>query len=657
MVGSERRSHGRRIGHADPCHPPPLSTHHSALTRPTFPWRGFVLGLLLIPANAYFIMDGLMSGQTRPTTVSLFVNVVFSLFVVCLTNMAVARIAPRFALRSGDLALLYVMLSIGGAMSSLDFMQPLVSIIAHPFWFASPENKWKSLFLGVIARPIAVKDLKVLEGFHGGHSSFYQDYVLEAWLAPCVAWGAFIVVLSFAMLCVNAVVRKDWVEHAKLSFPIIQLPLEMTDDRFRLFRSKLMWGGFAVGSVFDFINGIHARYPAFPGLGGQFFDLSTVVRNPPWNAIAWTPIGLFPFALGLGFFIPLDLSFSCWFFYLFWKAERVLSTAAGYGQTPRFPLVEEQCFAGFVAFCLSTLWLSRGHLRSVWGRVLGRTALGDAEEALGYRVAVLGFAAALLALTVFSLWIGMSWWAATVFLVLYMMVSTAVSRLRAELGSPVHDLHLSAPHLMMVNALGSKALGVRNLTAFSFYQFFNRAYRGHEMPHQLEGMKLCGQTGVHLRHVSLAIMVAVALGAAAGFWGLLDVSYRYAARSGYGVESFGRLQTWLTQPTGPDLKVFTAMGVGFAQTVALMAMRYRFARWPLHPAGLIVSGSWSMNLFWVSLFFAWAIKSCLFRYAGIQSYRKAMPFFMGLILGEYTMGTLWSLYGIIIHMPMYNFLP
>ena len=64
-----------------------------------------------------------------------------------------------------------------------------------------------------------------------------------------------------------------------------------------------------------------------------------------------------------------------------------------------------------------------------------------------------------------------------------------------------------------------------------------------------------------------------------------------------------------------------------------------------------------MNLFWVSLMMAWLIKLCLIRYAGMQSYRKAMPFFMGLILGEFAVGSFWGLYGCLTQKPMYNFLP
>ena len=46
-------------------------------------WRAVVIGTLLLPANAYWIA----SGEATSTTVSLFFNIVFILFVLLLLNL------------------------------------------------------------------------------------------------------------------------------------------------------------------------------------------------------------------------------------------------------------------------------------------------------------------------------------------------------------------------------------------------------------------------------------------------------------------------------------------------------------------------------------------------------------------------------------------
>ena len=40
-------------------------------------------------------------------------------------------------------------------------------------------------------------------------------------------------------------------------------------------------------------------------------------------------ISVYPFAVGLAFFRPLDLSFSCWFFFVVRLAEFVIAAALG----------------------------------------------------------------------------------------------------------------------------------------------------------------------------------------------------------------------------------------------------------------------------------------------------------------------------------------
>ncbi|MBC7806439.1 MAG: hypothetical protein H7145_09835, partial [Akkermansiaceae bacterium] len=43
----------------------------------------------------------------------------------------------------------------------------------------------------------------------------------------------------------------------KLAFPIIQLPLAMTEPDGTLWRSRLVWVGFAVAFLTGLVNGVH----------------------------------------------------------------------------------------------------------------------------------------------------------------------------------------------------------------------------------------------------------------------------------------------------------------------------------------------------------------------------------------------------------------
>ena len=148
----------------------------------------------------------------------------------------------------------------------------------------------------------------------------------------------------------------------------------------------------------DFINGLHFLYPYLPGFGGEFYDLSPLFTTKPWTAIGWTPIVIFPFAIGLAYFIPLDLSFTFWFFYLFWKFEMVIGSALGLGHIAGFPFIFDQSFGVCVGVLLMTLWSGRRHLNLV------ATKAWHGQEPISCRFVVLGLIIGIGLLTGF-------WWA------------------------------------------------------------------------------------------------------------------------------------------------------------------------------------------------------------------------------------------------------
>jgi hypothetical protein len=62
-----------------------------------------------------------------------------------------------------------------------------------------------------------------------------------------------------------------------------------------------------------------------------------------------------------------------------------------------------------------------------------------------------------------------------------------------------------------------------------------------------------------------------------------------------------------------------------------------------------------MNMLWLPLFFSWLIKATLLRYGGLKMHQQAVPFFLGLILGEFIVGSFWSVFCAIIGHPAYTF--
>ena len=76
-------------------------------------------------------------------------------------------------------------------------------------------------------------------------------------------------------------------------------------------------------------------------------------------------------------------------------------------------------------------------------------------------------------------------------------------------------------------------------------------------------------------------------------------------------------------------------------------MRVRFLWWPLHPAGYAVSSSWGLKMTWFSILIASIVKFIILKYGGLKAHRRAIPFFLGIILGEFMIRGLWFIIGMI----------
>lgn len=640
---------------------PPQTLSHRAIT-----FRAVLLGLLLIPPNCLWIVwTEVVRYAGHPTTMSLFFNVVFCLVLLVLVNLGVRQVAPRWALTQGELLVVYTILSLGSCMVGHDMYQVVIAGLVHPFQYATPENKWQLLFFHYLPKWLMVSNPQVLKGYFQGHSSLYQADHLRAWLGPVVLWTGFFMALIWTMMGLNVLLRRQWSERERLTFPIIALPLELTQPGMPLLRNRLMWTGFAVAAAIDILNNLNANFPIVPRIPVRTYDLSTYLVNRPWNAIGWTPLAFFPAIIGLGFLLPLDLSFSCWFFYWYWKAQRMITTVFGWQATrPDMPYINDQSAGAFLGVAFFALWIGRLYFKEIGKSILGRPSEVTSQgEPISYRTAAIGVVGGFILVTWFFHAAGMSLGITVASFLIYFALSLAVTRMRAEMGTPAHDLHYAGPDQMIPRVVGIENLSPRDLTVFSLWWGFNRAYRTHPMPHQLEGFKLAERIGFRYRPFFWVMLGASLFGSLAAFWALLHVYYDVGAASAkcvgpsvwFGWEPYNRLAAWLTVPPQRDELSAVFTGVGFVGAVFLMGMRLQLLRWPFHPVGYAVSSSWAMNWMWLSIFLAWLAKAGLLRWGGLKGYRTALPFFLGLILGEFMVGSIANILGIVGDWQIYRF--
>jgi hypothetical protein len=109
----------------------------------------------------------------------------------------------------------------------------------------------------------------------------------------------------------------------------------------------------------------------------------------------------------------------------------------------------------------------------------------------------------------------------------------------------------------------------------------------------------------------------------------------------------------LLQPTEPDRLGLWFVAGGLAFTLFLVKMRTVFIAFPFHPVGYAIAGTYTIDTTWMPFFLAWLAKSLLLRYGGMRLYRAALPFFLGLILGDFCNGGLYTLLSCFVPMNVY----
>jgi hypothetical protein len=618
--------------------------------------RALSIGLALIPFNVYWVIAAELRWYLILTLNPLFVTPIFYLFALSALNMALRRRWPRWVLSPGEMVTIYAVLVISCTVATHDFLINLMSTMGWPRWFATPTNNWESTIFQHLPKWMFVWDRDLIAGAFKGNADLYRTDVLIMWARPLALWTVFILAIGWSMLCMNVILRRAWVDQTRLSFPIVRLPLVLTGEPNQgiTLASRALWIGFALAAGLDVLNGLQEWFPSLPHLQTRRFPLT--FPGPPWDRTAPLFLTSYPFAIGLAFLVPLDVSFSCWFFYLFMKLQAVAGYTMGYGDVPDFPYVSEQGIGAWYAFGLALLYGLRRHLAGVARAAFRKPDPSEAGEPMSYRAAVWGLLVGCVVFVVFWYAAGMNpFWVVAV-LFTYLLLSMSITRARAEAGGQ-HTVWDLEP-MRLCRLFDSRMIGPATLATAAVSHWYWRLNRSHVMPSQLEMFKLAQEHGMRLRSLVWPLMAALLISTVFGMWACLHVFYTEGATAkcvGFanwtGVETFDWLNTAVTSGHRSEPSRWGAIGFSALFTVALAWLRTRFSGFPFHPLGYCIGPG--LIWLWFPFFVAWLCKFVILRYGGLKLYRRALPFFLGLTLGDYTAGAVWSLIGVFGNVPAY----
>jgi len=622
--------------------------------------------------HSELVIDSPSFNSIHPSIAAFFTVICFCLFI----NPLFRRIYPRLAFTQPELLLIYSMLIVAGPIVSIGGVHFLLPTLIAPYYFATPENEYELLFHKHIPDWFGPKDSRAVKFFYEGAPDGTVPWQL--WIKPLLVWTAFLLAIYFIFLCMNVIIRRQWSDMERLTFPLVHLPLEMTKEAGKgkiyneFFKNPVMWLGFLVPMIIHGMNGINNYFPGVPQIRFRYISISRYFTDKPWSSMGNTYISLYPCVIGFAYLLTLDVSFSCGFFYIFSKMENIFGSMVGWGERSssslgQFPFIQHQGAGAFIMLTLIGMWTGRRHLWNVLRRTFSdRSDVDDSMEPFSYRFAVFGLMGGIVFLLIWSVWAGMDILPAMAFFALFCILSIALTRLRVQAGLGCVHGPLTPQDLMVLGA-GSMRLGAHNLTIIAHFHFMTEEMRGviSIMPSQLEGFKIAESARIKARQLAIAILIGIAIA--------LPFAYHAALRTIYDLggnllnnwrvhnmpkQPFRELSSILRNPRQTDWMGMQFVGVGSVFALFLATMRMRFVWWPFHPVGYAVAFTErTIHWIWAPMLIGWSAKILALKYGGVRTYRKFLPFFLGLILGDFFMGGLWGIIGLSSNSPGYLIFP
>ena len=92
----------------------------------------------------------------------------FLFFYLVLGNLLVGALARGFALRRGELVLIFAMMMMSASIPTFGVVEHLLPMITGVFYYASPENDWAELIQPHVPTWIAPREESLIQGFYEG---------------------------------------------------------------------------------------------------------------------------------------------------------------------------------------------------------------------------------------------------------------------------------------------------------------------------------------------------------------------------------------------------------------------------------------------------------------------------------------------------------
>ena len=292
-------------------------------------------------------------------------------------------------------------------------------------------------------------------------------------------WAPLVWALFLAMIAAMAILRKQWNDYERLTYPLVQVPMALTEqdaggERIApFFKNPVMWTGFAVPAIWGTLHGLHNYFPETVPIATNVDPIHFIL--PIFDNLSELQFKFRFNILGFFYFLKTEIAFSLWFFNLFANALRTTfavlgvtsSEMLGGGHSIIDPILVHQSMGGMLVLFLFGLFAARKHLWAVCRKALwGDPTVDDSGEILSYRTAVLillGSSAVMIAWLALA---GLPVWVVLAFLFTTFALFVGFTRLIAEGGLSDGSVPVG-PAAIVVSAVGSSAIGAQGMVVLA----------------------------------------------------------------------------------------------------------------------------------------------------------------------------------------------
>jgi len=614
------------------------------------------------------------------------------LVILVVVSPALGYVRKRWRLTGAELAVALALTLVPCVIPSAGMLELTPNVLMMPHHMTKTDPGWGAARVVEMAPPCMLPDVagdeeRAVTGYVQGLSKgtehvAFSDVPWSAWGRTLAFWLPLVMLLWVAIIGALLVVHRQWSDHEKLPYPIATftetlLPQE-GEARAPVFRSRLFWIGCGIVLFVHLTNYLAAWSPEHVVPVPRTFNfLSLRYLAPKWTSVGgwWLLRPMLVFTvIGLGFFLPKDMSFSLgigpFVYYYVAAVFAGFGVAMGEGGWYAVNLQHALQAGAYVGLFALVVYTGRRYYGSVFRAAVGLKSADAVEPHAVWGARVLMVSTLLFIVMLVAA--GLDWLMAIMYAVLIVAAFIAIARVSAETGF-IFIQPWWEPAMLIVGLMGLKAVGpTMALVMFLVSSVLIFDTRESLAAFVINALRIVDRKRAPLGRTSVFCVVALVVGLAVAVpvtlyikydrgtnfsynWGrmvaprfafdeALRIKHRLASQGALeAAESASGLGRLLhVAPSGTLVAGFVVALVLF---LGLSAARLRLPWWPLHPVILIVWTTYPASRFAASFLIACLVKWAVVKYGGDSTYQRLKPLMVGLVAGDMLFGLTASMIG------------